>query len=497
MGRLARRVDWLRNQFHHFSSVAGNEGIKVAVGERLAAAVDKAPTSVARRSALEAEVRAAQAEVARLERHIAVNEAALSIVQSRESEARTAILEWLWQANAPLSAHPLITVVMPTCHAERLSFLRSSIESVLLQSYGNWELIVVDDGPSPVLSPLPVWWHGDRRVRVLRSEARNGGGARNVALAEARGEVIAYLDDDCRWFPWWLHAVAAAYSADPNLDVAYGIRIVEPDSGEVPEVWAAPHDPLMLHLVNPVDTNVLTHRRALADAVWPTGPTCNDYELAVRLCGHRVRHLPVPSVCYGTNSPHRAWSSGRVEANMPRYEEVKALARSIRPLRVVAVSAVVTDLEAAVDTELAALVAGGVDLALACDELPCSPDHALRGLPSFATVPDAIAQHLPDVVVVHWSGDVPLRVRDFENAHVPWVIRCLSPDGFDSCQFDSEWCAGAFVPPPAVNGALRAEPLELGAGPDWAGALTRCVVNWRFLRQRDSMSIAQRWWQPV
>lgn len=99
------------------------------------------------------------------------------------------------------AARALVSIVTPAFEAER--FIAETIASVQTQSFGDWELLVVDDASrdrtADVVTALAS---ADPRIRLLR-QARNGGPARarNRALAEARGRYVAFLDSDDLWLP--------------------------------------------------------------------------------------------------------------------------------------------------------------------------------------------------------------------------------------------------------------------------------------------------------
>jgi glycosyltransferase involved in cell wall biosynthesis len=89
-----------------------------------------------------------------------------------------------------VSGTPLFSVVIPTY--DRLELLRHAVDSVLRQTIGDFECIVVDDASPTPVSPIP-----DRRVRVVRHPSNRGeAGSRNTGLREAVGRYVAYLDDD-------------------------------------------------------------------------------------------------------------------------------------------------------------------------------------------------------------------------------------------------------------------------------------------------------------
>lgn len=92
---------------------------------------------------------------------------------------------------------PRVSVVIPTFNCER--FIRRTVESALAQTYRDFEVIVVDDGSTDgtrsVLSE-----HG-RSIRYIFQSNQGASAARNTALREASGELIAYLDADDLWAP--------------------------------------------------------------------------------------------------------------------------------------------------------------------------------------------------------------------------------------------------------------------------------------------------------
>lgn len=94
---------------------------------------------------------------------------------------------------------PLISVIMPTYNCGR--FIKESIDSVLAQSYTNWEIIIVDDCSTDDTERI-VGTYEDSRIHYMRNE-RNIGTAltRNKALLEAKGKYIAFLDADDVWLP--------------------------------------------------------------------------------------------------------------------------------------------------------------------------------------------------------------------------------------------------------------------------------------------------------
>ncbi len=91
----------------------------------------------------------------------------------------------------------LVSVITPLYNAKK--YIGKTIESVLNQTYTNWEMVVVDDCSTDESVSI-VQQYGDARIRLIRNEQNLGVAAtRNVALKEARGQYVAFLDSDDIW----------------------------------------------------------------------------------------------------------------------------------------------------------------------------------------------------------------------------------------------------------------------------------------------------------
>ena len=89
-------------------------------------------------------------------------------------------------------ALPLVSVIMPAYKANHT--IDESVQSVLSQTYINWELIIIDDGNE---TPLK---YGHEKITVIRSEQNMGVAyCRNWGIKLAKGEYIAFLDADDLW----------------------------------------------------------------------------------------------------------------------------------------------------------------------------------------------------------------------------------------------------------------------------------------------------------
>ena len=94
---------------------------------------------------------------------------------------------------------PKVSVIIPTYN--RVELLRFAIESVLEQTFTNFEIIVSDDKSTDNTRDV-VGDFSDERIKYILNEGKKGpSGARNTAILASAGEYIAFLDDDDKWLP--------------------------------------------------------------------------------------------------------------------------------------------------------------------------------------------------------------------------------------------------------------------------------------------------------
>lgn len=93
----------------------------------------------------------------------------------------------------------LVSIITPSYKSER--FITQTIESVLLQTYKNWELIIIDDvSPDKSNDIIEKFCEKDSRIKLIKLEKNSGPAvARNIAIEQAKGRYIAFLDADDIW----------------------------------------------------------------------------------------------------------------------------------------------------------------------------------------------------------------------------------------------------------------------------------------------------------
>jgi glycosyltransferase involved in cell wall biosynthesis len=118
-----------------------------------------------------------------------------------------------------------VSVITPFLNAG--PFIEESIESVLAQTYPDWELLLVDDGSTDASTDIALRYAGAHpdKVRYLSHEGRQNRGAsasRNLAARHARGEYLAFLDADDVYLARKLEVQVPVLDAHPAIAMVYG-----------------------------------------------------------------------------------------------------------------------------------------------------------------------------------------------------------------------------------------------------------------------------------
>jgi len=98
-------------------------------------------------------------------------------------------------------SNELVSIIMPSYNSAR--FIGQSIESIISQTYTNWELLITDDcSTDETVSVVQGYVQQDSRIKLFCMKTNGGAGkARNESIKNANGRYIAFCDSDDRWFP--------------------------------------------------------------------------------------------------------------------------------------------------------------------------------------------------------------------------------------------------------------------------------------------------------
>jgi glycosyltransferase involved in cell wall biosynthesis len=121
---------------------------------------------------------------------------------------------------------PFISVVVPTAF-QRVDLLARCVAAVCAQEYPAFEVIVSDNRPDDGPQRAAHWRRlmDDPRVTVVAEPLPGSSAARNRGIQVARGEVVAFLDDDAVPMPGWLLAVGRRFALEPETDAVTGLLL--------------------------------------------------------------------------------------------------------------------------------------------------------------------------------------------------------------------------------------------------------------------------------
>jgi GT2 family glycosyltransferase len=135
-----------------------------------------------------------------------------------------------------------VSVIIPTFNRSR--FLGEALDSVLVQSHRDFEVIVIDDGSTDGTPELVAEYAArDDRIRSHRQANAGVSRARNAGLDLAKGDHIAFLDSDDAWQPWHLELMLAGLARHPNVGLIWAEADLVDESGRI---VASPGLPVLL-----------------------------------------------------------------------------------------------------------------------------------------------------------------------------------------------------------------------------------------------------------
>jgi glycosyltransferase involved in cell wall biosynthesis len=199
----------------------------------------------------------------------------------------------------PLSRNPLVSVLLTNYNYA--DYLAESIESVISQSYDNWELIICDDGSTdPSVSLIKSYLNRNRRISLLQKV--NGGhtSALNAAFSSCSGEIVCLLDADDLFLKTKLASIVEAHALNPDagLVVHRIIRVNQKRKrqgvyplDDYPDGWLAPN--LLSSggiIICAPPTSAISFRRQIGEMLFPI-----SVEPPLNMCPDQVimRHAPL------------------------------------------------------------------------------------------------------------------------------------------------------------------------------------------------------------
>lgn len=226
-----------------------------------------------------------------------------------------------------MSGKPVVSVVIPTYN--RPDFLGGAIETVLQQTYDDFELIIVDDGSEEDYTTEIIAEYSDSRINMVEHDENKGlSAARNTGIQSAYGKYIAFLDDDDRWHEEKLARQVAVLEETPEVGlVTCCLASVSPEGDLLRCEQSKPSGDLSeaIFRKNVIGTpsRVLIRATCFEDVGTfdEELPTKQDWDLYIRICQEwRVRCLE-EILCFRTVHESMSSDPSDAERDLMRIRE--------------------------------------------------------------------------------------------------------------------------------------------------------------------------------
>lgn len=230
--------------------------------------------------------------------------------------------------------NPLVSIVTPVYNAE--AFLKDTVQSILDQTYVNWELFLVDDGSKDTsITIAKEFAQSDSRINhVILEENQGAAGARNTGIRMAQGKYVAFLDSDDLWVPEKLEKQVEFMESNGYVFSFTSYGIIR-ENGEVREkVVQAPsvvtYDLLLRNTIIGCLT-VMLNIEVLGKVQMPTIRTRQDFVLWLEILkqGHQAHGLNTKLAYYRKvnnsissnkfKTAKRNWTIYRENENLPFF----------------------------------------------------------------------------------------------------------------------------------------------------------------------------------
>ena len=129
---------------------------------------------------------------------------------------------------------PLFSIIIPTYNRRRM--LQRAVESVLIQEYDNWELIIVNDGSTDDTEKY-IQDLKNSKIKYFYQENKGRSYSRNIGIGESVGAYICFLDNDDELLPEYLSEFEKTILHQPNNTILAGVRLM--DNGYTSEILPA------------------------------------------------------------------------------------------------------------------------------------------------------------------------------------------------------------------------------------------------------------------
>ncbi|HKG20615.1 MAG TPA: glycosyltransferase family A protein, partial [Blastocatellia bacterium] len=229
---------------------------------------------------------------------------------------------------------PAVSVIMPSYRVSQ--YIGEAIESILAQTFKDYEIIVVNDGSPDTEELERVLAPYMDRIVYIEQENRGCSAARNTAILASRGRYLSLLDPDDIWEKHYLEVQVGMLELDPSIDLVYPNATIfgdMPDSGRLFMDLSPSHGEVTFESLVCQQCNVMISVTARREAIVGAGMfdeslrSAEDFDMWLRLAhaGGRIVYHREPLVRYrrrrGSLSSNPAWMCRNVLRVFQKAEE--------------------------------------------------------------------------------------------------------------------------------------------------------------------------------
>ena len=222
---------------------------------------------------------------------------------------------------------PSVSVIIPTY--KHRQYVTQAVESVLAQTYKNFEIIVVDDGSTDgtqdILAPFLD------RIHYIYQSNQGLSAARNTGIHSSQGQYIAFLDADDLWLPEKLSLQVEKLDSNPEIGLVYSNMQYLNNSKILPKTAFEINPPQKGKVFNKLFKwnfitmpTVVVRRSSFFERVWfnTSLTSCEDYDAWLRFSiDHTFDYIDQPLAIYRTGSGHMSSNRIRMQENIIKIKE--------------------------------------------------------------------------------------------------------------------------------------------------------------------------------
>jgi len=204
--------------------------------------------------------------------------------------------------------NPRVSVITPAYNTALL--IANCLDSILSQTFHDFEIIVVNDGSPDTAQLEEVLRPYREKIVYVSQENKRAAGARNTAIHKARGEFLAFLDSDDSWLQDHLASQMELFEKDPGLDMVYADAFLISDGPrqrtfmeKCPSEGPASFEALVVERCQIPVSTVVVRKSAIVRAGWfdESLPRCDDYDMWLRTAFFGAR------IAYGRKAQARLY----------------------------------------------------------------------------------------------------------------------------------------------------------------------------------------------